>query len=621
MYRKKLVAAVLVALMATSAACQRETKKDKKDKDEEETTVEVTETEETTEETTEATTEETTEETTEATTTEPTEPEKSQEELLTEELMKICKEEGVATIGHFDSSVFEKQDNQVGGTKYYQKCKYSEKGVLFARIDEFFGEGEFGMLVVVNQDEGIVARLYGFTDDAKEVTELGREPLNIKLDDITIGMQEDPWYSCNRNTYAFAVEEEEDGFVLIVNEKVIGYDTDDQKVLIYAIDDQGITSLGGAKAAAHIFVGGEIPGEDSGISFVEFDEKGERAGDWQNLTWDDGVKTFNESLESNGVKKYGLDAGFHTAHNETRGENYYLIPLEEADFVIQAQSECENVEAMLEVDAPTLDIKDQSKDMKLYDSLRTGPVADAGDTDKTEPTEPAPTETTAVATNSNFAENEALYAPVLGVLSNLVTSGERYLEDDKIPAEFTFGKQCPNGIFFEESGYSYWFDDIDADGTAELFVGSFLFDMDMNPAGNSVNYLVTKTDSGFKFVAQGWVRSFLGYVGNGYFAHEGSGGAAQHYNAIYHYDGESKELITDVELITDYISENEKVLSAYVEGVEHPSAGGYKDDPNALHGDDAQAKWDEEESHIKGLPMPWAGIEKKSLAEFQAPIA
>ena len=113
-----------------------------------------------------------------------------------------------------------------------------------------------------------------------------------------------------------------------------------------------------------------------------------------------------------------------------------------------------------------------------------------------------------------------------------------------------------------QNGFSYTLFDIDKDGTDELIIGGIYIKGD-NSKFIYVSGVVTLDGDGYKIVAAGWSRSSLEYTGEGYFVHSGSGGASLHYDAVYVYDGENKELATVGALVTEYVGNAEVTKAQY----------------------------------------------------------
>ena len=112
-------------------------------------------------------------------------------------------------------------------------------------------------------------------------------------------------------------------------------------------------------------------------------------------------------------------------------------------------------------------------------------------------------------------------------------------------------------------------------------------------------FVVITPNGDYKNLASSWTRSSTEYVGGLYFHSDGSGGAALHEAEIYRYDPSTQSLAVEANLVTDYDEPDPSQLPiAYYtlyEGTmwDFRISAKAKDDPNALHGDEAQNKWNE----------------------------
>ena len=114
-----------------------------------------------------------------------------------------------------------------------------------------------------------------------------------------------------------------------------------------------------------------------------------------------------------------------------------------------------------------------------------------------------------------------------------------------------------------QNGFHYTFYDFDKDGVEELVIGGEYYHDGESDPHIGIKGIVTIDEDGYKIVAAGWSRSSLEYVGGGYFVHSGSGGAALHYDAVYKYDGNEKELATVGMLVTEFVDNDAVVTPNY----------------------------------------------------------
>ncbi|MBE6868972.1 MAG: hypothetical protein E7494_09445 [Ruminococcus albus] len=210
------------------------------------------------------------------------------------------------------------------------------------------------------------------------------------------------------------------------------------------------------------------------------------------------------------------------------------------------------------------------------------------------------TSETAKEDDSEAEENNAQvtddrFDPFIEGLSEAIREGSMYYEGP----ENTDSESTRVCLELCTKGFSYTFTDIDNDGENELFIGSKYTDNEGVTSYMCKGFVVITPNGDYKNLASSWTRSSTEYVGGLYFHSDGSGGAALHEAEIYRYDPSTQSLAVEANLVTDYDEPDPSQLPiAYYtlyEGTmwDFRISAKAKDDPNALHGDEAQNKWNE----------------------------
>lgn len=187
------------------------------------------------------------------------------------------------------------------------------------------------------------------------------------------------------------------------------------------------------------------------------------------------------------------------------------------------------------------------------------------------------------------------FDPFIEGLSEAIREGSMYYEGP----ENTDSESTSVCLELCTKGFSYTFTDIDNDGEYELFIGSKYTDNEGVTSYMCKGFVVITPNGDYKNLASSWTRSSTEYVGGLYFHSDGSGGAALHEAEIYRYDPSTQSLAVEANLVTDYDEPDPSQLPiAYYtlyEGTmwDFRISAKAKDDPNALHGDEAQNKWNE----------------------------
>ena len=187
------------------------------------------------------------------------------------------------------------------------------------------------------------------------------------------------------------------------------------------------------------------------------------------------------------------------------------------------------------------------------------------------------------------------FDPFIEGLSEAIREGSMYYEGP----ENTDSESAQVSLDLCSGSFSYTFTDIDNNGDHELFIGYESTDNEGIMTYTCIGFVVITPNGEFKNLASSWTRSRTRYVGGLYFLSDGSGGASLHEAEIYRYDSSTQSLAVEANLVTDYDEPDPSQLPiAYYtlyEGTmwDFRISAKAKDDPNALHGDEAQNKWNE----------------------------
>ena len=187
------------------------------------------------------------------------------------------------------------------------------------------------------------------------------------------------------------------------------------------------------------------------------------------------------------------------------------------------------------------------------------------------------------------------YMPYIEGLAEAIRSGER----DYNGPENTDSESAQVSLDLCSGSFSYTFTDIDNNGDHELFIGYESTDNEGIMTYTCIGFVVITPNGEFKNLASSWTRSRTRYVGGLYFLSDGSGGASLHEAEIYRYDSSTQSLAVEANLVTDYDEPDPSQLPIAYYSLYEGTRWSYtiskraKDDPNVLHGDEAQNKWNE----------------------------
>lgn len=207
---------------------------------------------------------------------------------------------------------------------------------------------------------------------------------------------------------------------------------------------------------------------------------------------------------------------------------------------------------------------------------------------------------TAKADDSDAEENNTpvtddRFDPFIEGLSEAIREGSMYYEGP----ENTDSESARVSLELCSKGFSYTFMDIDSDGEYELFIGDEYTDNEGVTTYSCIGFVVITPNGDFKNLASSWARSRTDYVGGLYFHSDGSGGANLHEAEIYRYDPSTQSFAVEANLVTDSDEPDPNQLPIMYYTLYEGTMWSYqiseraKDDPNALHGDEAQNKWNE----------------------------
>ena len=171
--------------------------------------------------------------------------------------------------------------------------------------------------------------------------------------------------------------------------------------------------------------------------------------------------------------------------------------------------------------------------------------------------------------------------------------GPDYSEDDVMTSQAISSMQIRSSA----KGFHYTYTDVDQDGVHELLIGFETTDPEQNQIIYVDAFVVIDAAGKYKIIAASWDRISMHYLGNGYFVCYASSGAACHLSTLYHYNAQTTSMDVVAQMVKDSETPDPNGLPVFYyslyEGCEWPMQGLAKDDPNAMHGDEAKAKWDE----------------------------
>ncbi|MCR4847128.1 MAG: S8 family serine peptidase [Eubacterium sp.] len=231
---------------------------------------------------------------------------------------------------------------------------------------------------------------------------------------------------------------------------------------------------------------------------------------------------------------------------------------------------------------------------------------------------------------ADYEYDEQLYAPFLRELKETVKeistrdnietiyfeAADFELEEDgQIVDNFIAYAPGTNGL----SGEYYWFDDIDGDGTDELFFSDEPQEIEDNGKRRMsypADMFVAKTETGYKLVnLYTYIRGGVEYLGNGVFLQSNISGANGHLTAgLYSYNN-SHDLDWFADFSGNYEGDNSSEDMLY----EGELKGYNRDDwiiANELQGEAARKRWEELIDENTADPHPWANIERRNINDY-----
>lgn len=234
--------------------------------------------------------------------------------------------------------------------------------------------------------------------------------------------------------------------------------------------------------------------------------------------------------------------------------------------------------------------KDDKKAEETEEETTTSETTEETSSEETEETEETTTEETTEETT--VADTGAEYQPFLDGLDQAIADGQMYYED----VEGVNGSMC---LILVDSNYQYIYTDLDNNGKSELMIGYEHNDLDGNPVVEVYGFVALDDEGNYNILASSWERQRTSYIGNGNFIMDGSGGADLHIDTLYHFNGETYSFDVAAQLVTDSDEPDPSELPIMYYTVYEGCEWSYEvseracDDPDALHGDEALARWDE----------------------------
>ena len=231
---------------------------------------------------------------------------------------------------------------------------------------------------------------------------------------------------------------------------------------------------------------------------------------------------------------------------------------------------------------------------------------------------------------ADYEYDEQLYAPFLRELKETVKEISTRDNIETIYFEATDfeleedGQIVDNFIAFAPGttglrGEYYWFDDIDGDGTDEMFFSEEPQEIEENGRKRicyHAEMFVAKTDTGYKIVnLDTYIRASFEYLGNGVFYHVDTSGADGKQNHIlYSYNGDSMRL----ERFAYKSSSLSSSESTFYEGDLTAIKESDWNVTNKLEGDAAEKRWTELIDEYTVDPHPWANIERRNIKDYNS---
>ena len=229
---------------------------------------------------------------------------------------------------------------------------------------------------------------------------------------------------------------------------------------------------------------------------------------------------------------------------------------------------------------------------------------------------------------ADYEYDEQLYAPFLRELKETVKEISTRDNIETIYFEATDfeleedGQIVDNFIAYDPGttglrGEYYWFDDIDGDGTDEMFFSEEPQEIEENGRKRicyHAEMFVAKTDTGYKIVnLDTYIRESFEYLGNGVFYHVDTSGADGKQNHIlYSYNGNSMRL----ERFAYKSSSLSSSESTFYEGDLTAIKESDWNVTNKLEGDAAEKRWTELIDEYTVDPHPWANIERRNINDY-----
>lgn len=261
-----------------------------------------------------------------------------------------------------------------------------------------------------------------------------------------------------------------------------------------------------------------------------------------------------------------------------------------------AQSDAEETTVSETVTEETADIEssvesaiETTEDTSAAESAVT--TESAAETEMAEETAPEHTETDKEENIEPITDER--FDPFIDGLAEAIRGGSRNYDGP----ENTDSESTGVSLDLCYNGFSYTFTDIDNDGQYELLIGYEHTDNEGITTYQCIGFVVITPNGEFKNLTSSWTRSRTDYVGGLYFHSDGSGGANLHEAEIYRYDPSTQSFVVEANLITDSEEPDPSQLPIMYYTLYEGTMWNYqtkaKDDPNAIHGDEAQNKWNE----------------------------
>ena len=232
---------------------------------------------------------------------------------------------------------------------------------------------------------------------------------------------------------------------------------------------------------------------------------------------------------------------------------------------------------------------------------------------------------------SDYDYDEQLYAPVLSELKetvNRITNWDRTggsISFEATDFELEEDGRIVDSIIVAATGTTelrgeyYWFDDIDGDGTDEMFFSEEPQEIEENGKKRicyHAEMFVAKTDTGYKIVnLDTYIRESFEYLGNGVFYHVDTSGADGKQNHIlYSYNGNSMRLERFAYKSSSLSSSESTLYEGDLTAIKESDWNV----TNKLEGDAAEKRWTELIDEYTVDPHPWANIERRNIKDYNS---